>query len=85
MTTSAAIAFLVAKLFLRFRAAVWLALSATAAGWIAFIAMLFAQAPFYPNTLTGNQPETYLGTAAAIGLVAAVAAGWFAARATQRR
>ncbi|WP_332657609.1 hypothetical protein [Brevundimonas sp.] len=85
MTASAAITFLVAKLFLRFWGAVWLAFATALTGWITFIAMLFVQAPFYPGTLTGNQPTTYLGTAAVLGLLVAIAAGWIAVRVSQRR
>ena len=83
--TTAAAVFLVAKLFLKFWPAVWLALATTAAGWITLIAMLFAQAPFYSDPLTGDQPEAYLGTATVAGLVAAVSAGWITVRANQRR
>lgn len=81
---SAVIVFLVAKLFLEFWPAVWLALAATATGWTALVMMLFAQAPFYPDTLTGNEPQTYLGTAAGIGVLAALAAGWITVRTCRR-
>lgn len=83
--TSVTIVFVVAKLFLKFWPAVWLALATTAAGWITLGVMLVAQAPFYPDTLTGNQPETYLGTAAVVAALAAIAAGWITARAHRRR
>ena len=79
------IVFVVAKLFVKFWPAVWLALAATGAGWIALVVMLLAQAPFYPDTLTGNQSEIYLGTAALAGILAAIATGWITVRATQRR
>jgi lysylphosphatidylglycerol synthetase-like protein (DUF2156 family) len=70
---------------MRFWAAVWLATATVAVAWATFIAMLFVQAPFYPDTLTGNQPEAYLGTAAIAGFVAAIAAGWITLRLSQRR
>ena len=83
--TSAVGVFLVAKIFLKFWPAVWLALAATAAGWTTLVLMLFAQAPFYPSTLVSNQPQAYLGTAAVTGLVAAVVAGWVTVRTSRRQ
>ena len=83
--TSAVSVFLVAKMFLKFWPAVWLALAATAAGWTALVLMLFAQAPFYPSTLVSNQPLAYLGTAAVTGLLAAVLAGWLTVRTSRRQ
>lgn len=83
--TSVAIMFLIAKVFLKFWPAVWFALATMAAGWSAFIVTLLAQVPFYPDTLTGNQPALYLGAAAAVALVAVIAAGWVTLRAHRLR
>lgn len=85
MTASAAILFLAAKFFLRFWAAVWFATATVTVAWATFIVMLFVQAPFYPATLTGNQPAVYLGAAAIAGFVAAIAAGWITLRLSRRR
>ena len=82
---SVVVVFLVAKLFLKFWPAVRLAITTTATGGIATVAAVFALAPFYPETLTGNEPEIFLGTAAVIGALAAVAAGWITLRPDRRR
>lgn len=82
---SMAVVFLVAKLFLRFWPAVRLAFASTTAGGLATILALYAQAPFYTEPLTGDQPEIYMGTAAAVGALAAIAAGWFSLRRDRQR